>query len=62
MAKVIKRLNGMVIAELSEKEEKESGYRYQVFTKDEWSQGKGYRYEEWQADNIDECIDFIESY
>lgn len=35
---------------------------YHVFTKEEWSYGEGFRYEEWEAGSIREAIDFIDSY
>lgn len=33
-----------------------------VYTKDEWEQGEGYRYPEWEAGNMQEAKDFIDSY
>lgn len=40
--KKIKQLNGMVIAQ-------DKAGDYAVFTKDEWSQGEGYRYPEFDG-------------
>jgi hypothetical protein len=34
-----------------------------IFTKDEWVMGEGFRYAEFEAgENIQEAIDFIDSY
>lgn len=41
-------------------QEVENGFN--VFTKDEWSYGEGYRYPEWEAGNMQEAKDFIDSY
>lgn len=35
---------------------------YHIFTKEEWSYGKGYRYPEHEAGSLQEAIDFIDSY
>ena len=35
---------------------------YHIFTKEEWSYGKGFRYPEHEAGSMQEAIDFIESY
>jgi hypothetical protein len=35
---------------------------YHIFTKDEWSYGDGFRYPEHEAGNIQEALDFINSY
>ena len=53
--KKVKQHQGFVIAEDKEK-------RLHIFSKDEWSYGAGFRYAEWDADNMQEAIDFIESY
>lgn len=37
-------------------------YKYKVYTKEEWAMGAQYRTSEWDADNLQECIDFIDSY
>lgn len=34
----------------------------EIYTKEEWSQGRGYRYPEHEAGTKEEAIDFIESY
>lgn len=34
----------------------------EIYTKDEWSQGKGYRYVEHEAGTKQEAMDFIDSY
>lgn len=52
---IIKRYKGFVIQWLSDDE-------YLVFTKDEWSMGKGNRYPEWEACSEQEAKDFIDSY
>lgn len=52
--KKIKSYKGFVIAL--------EGDNYHIFTKDEWSYGKGLRYAEHEAGNIQEAIDFIDSY
>jgi hypothetical protein len=33
-----------------------------LFTKDEWSNGEGYRYPEWEAGTIQEAKQFIDCY
>jgi hypothetical protein len=53
-----KQYKGFIIVKADE----DSGYQYWIFTKDEYSMGKGYRYPEWEADELQECIDFIDSY
>lgn len=35
---------------------------FKLYTRDEWSYGKGYRYPEWEADNEDEAREWIDSY
>lgn len=60
----IKQYKGFVIAEATEKEltNKDTSYKYHAYLKDDWSLGKGYRYPEWEADNLHECIEFIDCY
>ncbi|MED3440194.1 hypothetical protein P4393_12085 [Bacillus subtilis] len=53
--KKIKQYKGFVIAQ----DKKEV---FHVFTKDEWVYGEGCRYAEWECDNMQEAIDFIDSY
>lgn len=53
--KKIKQYKGFVIAQ----DKKEV---FHVFTKDEWAFGEGCRYAEWECDNMQEAIDFIDSY
>lgn len=53
--KKIRQYKGFVIAEDSEK-------RYQLFLKDEWSMGKGYRYAEHDTCTINEALEFIDDY
>lgn len=38
------------------------GETFHIFTKDEWSYGAGYRYEEHEAGSLQEAMDFIDSY
>jgi hypothetical protein len=54
--KKVKQYKGFIIAE-----SKEDNYLH-IFTKEEWSMGKGYRYEEHEAGNMQEAKDFIDSY
>lgn len=54
--KKVKQYKGFVIAEC-----KEDG-RLHIFTKDEWAYGKGCRYEEHDAGEMQEALDFIDSY
>lgn len=35
---------------------------YHIFTKEEWSYGEGFRYEEHEAGIMQEALDFIDSY
>lgn len=35
---------------------------FKLYTRDEWSYGKGYRYPEWETDNEDEAREWIDSY
>lgn len=35
---------------------------FNVYTADEWSMGKGFRYPEWEAGSLQEARDFIDSY
>lgn len=35
---------------------------YFVFTKEEWAFGEGMRYPEWECENVEEAMDFIDSY
>ncbi|URJ76469.1 hypothetical protein MF621_004010 (plasmid) [Bacillus velezensis] len=53
--KKIKQYKGFVIA----KDKKEVLY---IFTQDEWDFGEDLRYPEFYCDNIQEAIDFIDSY
>jgi hypothetical protein len=53
--KKVKQYKGFVIA--LDKE----GF-YHIFTKEEWSYGKGCRYPEHEAGNMQEALDFIDSY
>jgi hypothetical protein len=53
--KRIKTYKGFVIATTNKGD-------YLLFTKEEWSYGAGYRYPEWEAGNLQEAIDFIDSY
>lgn len=53
----VRQYKGFVIATESKRE----GYFY-VFTTEEYEYGNGCRYHEWEAQNIQECIDFIDSY
>lgn len=34
---------------------------HHVFTKEEWAYGNGCRYADWEAGNLQEAIDFIDS-
>lgn len=53
--KKVRQRKGFVIA-------KNEFNEYQVFTKEEWSQGEGRRYAEFDCCNEQECIDNINSY
>lgn len=35
---------------------------FEVYTAEEWSYGEGFRYPEWEAGNMQEAKDFIDSY
>lgn len=35
---------------------------FHVYTNEEWSYGKGFRYAEWEAGTIEEAKEFIDSY
>lgn len=50
--KKVKSYKGFVIA-------LDSDNRYQLYTQEEWSMGKGYRYPEHDTCSIDEAIEFI---
>jgi hypothetical protein len=41
---------------------KPCGNIIEIYTKEEWMQGKGYRYVEHEAGTKQEAIDFIDSY
>lgn len=53
--KKIKQHKNFIIA--MDKEE-----RFQIFTKDEWSMGKGFRYAEHDACTVKEALEFIDDY
>lgn len=55
-----KTLKGYIIAEAATSK-KESGYKFLVFTKDEWECGPGCRYPEWECDSIEEAEEWIKS-
>lgn len=55
--KKIKTYKGFVIAQSTV-----DPNEYAVFTKDEWSQGEGFRYPEIEAGSVKEAMDFIDSY
>ena len=38
------------------------GGTYYLFTKEEWSYGRGYRTAEWEAGSMEEARNFIDSY
>lgn len=57
--KKVKTHKGFVIAELIEGPD--TG-RYQLFTKDEWAYGHGFRSPEHDACSIKEAIEFIDCY
>ena len=54
--KKVKQYKGFIIATSKEDD------MLHIFTKDEWSYGAGLRYEEHEAGNMQEAIDFINSY
>lgn len=62
MAKKLQVTNGLIIAEYNSKEQKELGYLYGVFTKDEWDQGQDFRYSEMDCDSLKEAYEFCKSY
>lgn len=35
---------------------------YEIYTKEEWSYGKGNRYPEWDAGSVEECKEWIDGY
>lgn len=49
----VRTYRGFVIAESN------GNYPYLVYSKDEWSYGKGLRTAEFECDNLQECIDNI---
>lgn len=57
--KEVKKINGMVIALVTE-----PGFdEYRVYTKEEWEMGKGYRYAEFEGiQTIREAIEVAENY
>ncbi|QDP42794.1 hypothetical protein HWC53_gp068 [Bacillus phage vB_BmeM-Goe8] len=54
--KKVKQYKGFIIAESREDDQ------LHIFTKEEWSYGKGLRYEEHYAGTMQEAKDFIDSY
>jgi hypothetical protein len=52
----IKSYKGFIIAE--DKKQPDTLF---LFTKDEWDCGEGFRYPEWEAGNMKEATDFIDS-
>ena len=54
--KKVKQYKGYVIAKDPHQEDE-----FTIFTKDEWAYGENYRIPEWEAQSIQECIDFIDS-
>lgn len=53
--KKVKQYKGFIIA-------KDVYERYQLFLKDEWSMGKGFRYPEHDTCSIKEAKEFIDDY
>ncbi|OME54016.1 hypothetical protein BSK59_15660 [Paenibacillus odorifer] len=47
---------------LEEQDKHSDGTVFNVYTKDEWSYGKGFCSVEWEAGNLQEAKDFIDSY
>lgn len=47
---------------LEENDQHSDGTVFNVYTKDEWSYGKGFRMVEWEAGTMQEAKDFIDSY
>jgi len=64
MAKIIKRVNGMVVAALTDKEMTDANEldRYAVFTQDEWEQGAGNRYADMCFGMAEHAISFAVHY
>ncbi len=63
MAKKVKQYKaykGFIIAE--SEDAVPGAYKFEVYTKDEWAMGSGYRTAEWEADNMKECKEFIDCY
>lgn len=56
--KKVKSLKGFVIADTNGN----SSYKFHVYSKEDWSMGEGYRWAEWECDNLQEAIDFITYY
>lgn len=58
-----KQYKGFVIAETTVNTyHNPSNYKFQLYTKDEWSYGYGYRTPEWECDNLKEAKEFIDCY
>jgi hypothetical protein len=55
--KKVKQYKWFIIAEMDG-----SNYNYNVFIKEDFSGPAKYWYPEWEADSLQECIDFIDSY
>jgi len=53
--KKVKTIKGLVIAQSKDGE-------FHIFTKDEYSQGEGFRSEEWNTTNLAEAIEWAKGY
>lgn len=63
MAKIIKRVNGLVVAALTDKEMTDTNEeRYAVYSKDEWECGAGMRYAEMSMGTAENAISFAVHY
>lgn len=57
----MKAYKNFIIAETNEKEREELGKdNYELFLKDEWMMGEGYRYSERGCGSLEECKEFCE--
>lgn len=60
--KKVKVYKGFIIAEPNAKEQAEGKDCFEIYFKDEWEMGQGFRNSEWEAGSIKECTDFIDCY
>lgn len=58
--KKVKVVNGLVIARWFNKSDAASGY--QIFTKEEYAYGQGYRSQEWETSTLEEAIEWAKGW